>query len=178
MERVLVWRSVVTAAGEFCVAYTDEGLYALEFPGEGPSGHASVGESEPAWLVRLANDLVDYFAGRRVEFCCPLDSTGYPPFFKRVLTAAMKIPYGECSDYRRLAAEAGSPKAFRAAGQAMAHNRTPVVVPCHRVLRSDGGLGGFSGGLSWKRRLLSLEAAGGGQVLAGAGGKSGEGSSP
>jgi methylated-DNA-[protein]-cysteine S-methyltransferase len=151
---------VETVAGVVRLAYSEKGLYELELPQRlGPEHEVleRVGVGDPAWVQQLALDLVAYFAGECVTFSAPLDDTGYPPFFRRVLAAAAGIPWGESRTYRWLALEADSPKAVRAAGGAMAANRTPVVIPCHRVLRSDGGLGGFSGGLDWKRTLLQLE---------------------
>jgi methylated-DNA-[protein]-cysteine S-methyltransferase len=76
-----------------------------------------------------------------------------------VLHATTRIPFGSTSTYRELAAEAGSPNAHRAAGNALGSNPVPIVVPCHRVLRSGGGLGGYTGGLDRKRFLLRLEGA-------------------
>ncbi|HZK24614.1 MAG TPA: MGMT family protein [Oscillospiraceae bacterium] len=151
--------SVTTAAGEMTVSYTAAGLYALELPGFAAGSYLPVSSSEPAWLQKLALDLQNYFLGQTVHFTCPWDEANYPPFYQRVLQAAAQIPYGECRTYKWLAQQAGSPGAVRAAGQAMAHNRTPLVIPCHRVLRSDGKLGGFAYGLSWKERLLTLEKA-------------------
>ncbi|MDW7685095.1 MAG: methylated-DNA--[protein]-cysteine S-methyltransferase [Bacillota bacterium] len=159
----LLWRGVTVDAGRpgdkgiVGVAYTEAGLYALELPDKIESRLESVSEKDPAWLAGLAADLRDYFAGRPVCFTAPLDDRDYPPFFRRALAACARIPWGESRTYRWLAMEADSPQAVRAAGQAMASNRIPIVVPCHRVLRSDGGLGGFNGGLHWKRKLLRLE---------------------
>ena len=154
---VPVWRGAATVGGVVRLAYTDKGLYALELPDDGQMAFPLVSDDDPLWLQELAEDLHDYFAGEVVCFSPPLDDRDYPPFYRRVLAATVEIPYGESRNYRWLAEQAESPKAVRAAGQAMANNRTPVVVPCHRVLRSDGTLGGFSGGLHWKKRLLSLE---------------------
>ncbi|MBS3899488.1 MAG: methylated-DNA--[protein]-cysteine S-methyltransferase [Dethiobacter sp.] len=155
----IVCRSVETAGGFMALAYTITGLYALELPqAQCKDGYPAVGQTEPAWLQKLAADLGSYFKGEPVSFDCPLDLDLYSPFFKEVLTVCAKIAYGQRRSYGWLAAEAGIPKAARAVGQAMAKNRTPLVIPCHRVLRSDGGLGGFSGGLFWKEKLLALEA--------------------
>ncbi|MBT9135797.1 MAG: Methylated-DNA--protein-cysteine methyltransferase, constitutive [Firmicutes bacterium] len=157
-------RSAPTAGGFVVLAYTITGLYALELPqAECKDGYPSVGETDPVWLQKLAADLGSYFNGEPVSFDCPFDYDFYPPFFKKVLTVCAKIAYGQRRTYGWLAAEVGLPRAARAVGQAMAKNRTPLVIPCHRVLRSDGGMGGFSGGLFWKEKLLALEA--GVQVL-------------
>ena len=87
-----------------------------------------------------------------------LDLEGAPPFFRAAWSACRTIPPGETRSYRWLAAEAGSPQAMRAAGQAMARNRFTLIIPCHRVISSDGGLGGYGGGgLGVKARLLQME---------------------
>ncbi len=109
-------------------------------------------------LPPLADKLRDYFAGKKVKFGLnELDFTGVTPFFREVYRAAFKIPHGRVSTYGALAQAAGSPGASRAVGQAMAKNPLPIVIPCHRVLRGDGRLGGFAGGLEQKRALLKLE---------------------
>ncbi|EEG77680.1 methylated-DNA--[protein]-cysteine S-methyltransferase [Dethiobacter alkaliphilus] len=152
-------RFVETVAGVVCLVYGDGGLLQLGLPGQESGDCPAVAAADPQWVRQLAADLKDYFAGKRVSFRCPVDYGGYPPFFRRVLEACRTISYGESRSYGWLAREAGSPKAVRAAGQAMANNRTVLVIPCHRVVKSDGGLGGFSSGLSWKERLLQLEQA-------------------
>ena len=78
-------------------------------------------------------------------------------FTRRVLTATAEIPYGSVSTYREVAAAAGSPRGFRAAGNALGSNPLPIVIPCHRVLHSGGGLGGYTGGLERKQALLGIE---------------------
>ena len=109
-------------------------------------------------LSSLADDLGRYFAGERASFGrYRLDLSGTPPFLSRALRAARSIPYGQVRSYGWLAAAAGNPRAARAAGQAMARNPLPIVVPCHRVVAADGSLGGFGGGLEMKRALLELE---------------------
>lgn len=101
-----------------------------------------------------------YFAGERVSFDdVDLCLDGYGPFHSAALLAARRIPYGEVVTYRDLARMAGSERAARAAGGAMARNDFPIIVPCHRVVASGGGLGGFSSGLEWKIELLRLEGA-------------------
>ena len=106
----------------------------------------------------LPDKLGHYFDEARVDFSSvPVDFSGYGAFHAAALRAAQQIPYGEIVSYRDLARMAGREKAARAAGSAMANNATPIVVPCHRVVASGGGLGGFSSGLDWKRELLSIE---------------------
>ncbi len=105
----------------------------------------------------LPGKLVSYFDGQPVDFSgVAVDLSGHGAFHAAALRAAQKLRYGEVVTYGDLARMAGSEKAARAAGTAMARNATPIVVPCHRVVAS-GGLGGFSSGLDWKRELLSME---------------------
>ena len=103
--------------------------------------------------------LDEYFAGRRRGFELPIDWRLVRGFAGDVLRATARIPFGAVSSYRAVAAEAGSPNAYRAAGNALGSNPIPIVVPCHRVLHAGGGLGGYTGGLDRKRYLLSLEGA-------------------
>jgi methylated-DNA-[protein]-cysteine S-methyltransferase len=110
-----------------------------------------------ALLDRAQTLLTAYYAGEHVTFDVPLDLSGQPPFRRKVLRAAAKIPYGRTVTYGELAARCGNPKAARAVGQAMARNPVPPLVPCHRVIGSDGSLVGFGGGLEAKRRLLDME---------------------
>jgi methylated-DNA-[protein]-cysteine S-methyltransferase len=112
----------------------------------------------PARLDEARRELDEYFEGRRHDFDLPLDwSLTRDGFGRRVLQATAAIPFGEVSTYTGVATEAGSPRAVRAAGNALGANPLPVVVPCHRVLRSGGALGGYTGGLDKKEQLLRLE---------------------
>jgi methylated-DNA-[protein]-cysteine S-methyltransferase len=111
----------------------------------------------PRELDSPRRELDQYFAGRRQHFEIALDWSLSRGFSRRVLEAAVRIPYGSVSTYAGVAAEAGSPRASRAAGSALGANPLPIVVPCHRVLRSGGGLGGYTGGIERKRTLLALE---------------------
>lgn len=117
---------------------------------------------DPRLLPRLAAGLQRYFAGRPVNFNVKLDWTDRSEFDADVYHACRRIPYGRTRSYRQLAEQVGRPGAARAVGNAMRTNSCPIVVPCHRVLKSDGSLGGFSGpdGINTKRRLLRMEAAG------------------
>jgi len=114
----------------------------------------------PGRLDEVRRQLDEYFAGRRREFELPLDwSLTRQGFGRRVLESTARIPYGEARSYRDVATQAGSPKAVRAAGNALGANPIPIVVPCHRVLRTGGALGGYGGGVERKRRLLALVGA-------------------
>jgi methylated-DNA-[protein]-cysteine S-methyltransferase len=113
----------------------------------------------PASLDLLKRELEEYFAGRRHQFGIPLDWSLTGPFGRRVLKMTAAIPYGGHLSYAEVAAEAGSPRGARAAGNALGANPIPIVIPCHRVLRSGGVLGGYGGGPDRKRWLLELEGA-------------------
>ncbi|MDQ6816718.1 MAG: methylated-DNA--[protein]-cysteine S-methyltransferase, partial [Actinomycetota bacterium] len=103
-------------------------------------------------------ELDQYFAGTRREFGLRLDWRLIHGFGHKILSAAARVPYGSVSTYKHLAEQAGSPRAARAAGNALGANPLPILVPCHRILHSDGGLGGYTGGLDRKRMLLSIES--------------------
>jgi methylated-DNA-[protein]-cysteine S-methyltransferase len=116
---------------------------------------------EPQWVAALMAGLQRFAGGERVEFSdVPLAMDHLSRFAKRVVAACRAIPWGQVTTYGDLAAACGSPGAARAVGSVMARNRYPLVVPCHRVLASGGGLGGYSApdGLSMKRRLLAMES--------------------
>jgi methylated-DNA-[protein]-cysteine S-methyltransferase len=102
-------------------------------------------------------ELDQYFAGRRHEFDLPLDWQLSRGFGRRVLEATARIPFGSTATYKQVATEAGNARAYRAAGNALGSNPIPIVVPCHRILHSGGGLGGYTGGLDRKRVLLTVE---------------------
>lgn len=112
----------------------------------------------------VARELDQYFAGRRRAFDVAVDLSPLTDFQRRILRATARVVFGEVSTYATVARKAGNEKASRAAGQALGGNPVPIVIPCHRVLASDGSLGGYAGGLEAKRRLLALER---GEVPAG-----------
>jgi methylated-DNA-[protein]-cysteine S-methyltransferase len=111
----------------------------------------------PARLDGARRELAEYFDGRRTDFDLPLDWELTRGFTGRVLRATARIAFGSTSTYAAVARQAGSPRAVRAAGNALGANPLPVVVPCHRVLRTGGGIGGYTGGLVRKEYLLRLE---------------------
>nr|WP_229891599.1 methylated-DNA--[protein]-cysteine S-methyltransferase [Streptomyces mashuensis] len=156
--------------GPLGLAATDDGLLAVAFhAGPGAAGRIAGRLGAPpapqaraagchALLADASEQLTAYFAGRRQTFALPLDWTLTSGFHRRVLRALhTHVPYGTVATYQDLADLAGEPGAARAVGVAMSSNPLPVVVPCHRVVESGGGLGGFTGGLDIKRTLLSLE---------------------
>lgn len=153
--------------GPLLAASTERGLLRLAFPEEGVEpvlvGLAQrisprILESD-ARLEPLRRELDEYFEGHRQLFQTPLDWSLIGPFGTKVLSATAAIPYGSVLTYTQVAGKAGSPRGSRAAGNALGSNPIPIVIPCHRVLRSGGALGGYAGGLDRKRRLLELEGA-------------------
>jgi methylated-DNA-[protein]-cysteine S-methyltransferase len=153
--------------GTLHAAVTQRGLVRLAFPEEQePAVVEQLSRRISRRIVRspqpldeLQRELEEYFSGRRREFSLPLDWQLMGPFATRVLTRTYEIPYGSHSSYGEIAAEAGSPRGARAAGNALGANPIPIVIPCHRVLHAGGGLGGYGGGLDRKRFLLELEGA-------------------
>lgn len=147
--------------GPLTVGVTAQGLAALEFERGRVQPRRRPGET---WLQsqdRTADaraELDEYFAGHRRTFTIPLDLRG-TDFQLRCWHALLKIPYGGTITYAELARRVGSPRGFRAVGMANHDNPVAIVVPCHRVLASDGSLGGYGGGLDVKRALLELEGA-------------------
>ena len=111
----------------------------------------------PRRLDEPRRELEEYFTGVRRSFEVPLDWQLTRGFARRVLEATARIPYGATASYKQVAAQAGSPGGSRAAGNALGSNPIPIVVPCHRILHSGGGLGGYTGGVEKKRLLLTVE---------------------
>jgi methylated-DNA-[protein]-cysteine S-methyltransferase len=111
----------------------------------------------PAALDDVRRELDEYFEGRRTAFDIPVDWRLHDGFGRRVLRATAGIPFGKVLTYAEVAAKAGSPRGSRAAGNALGSNRVPIVVPCHRVVRSGGKIGGYTGGVERKEYLLELE---------------------
>jgi len=152
--------------GPLVVAATDAGVVRVSFDSPEVAAEELARRvsprvmAAPALLDDVRRELDAYFAGRRTTFDIPLDwrlVTG--PFARRVLTRTAAIPYGTTSTYAAVARDAGNPQASRATGNALGANPICVIVPCHRVLRSGGGLGGYAGGVPAKRMLLDLESA-------------------
>ena len=153
--------------GTLLVAATARGLVRLAFPEESVDSALErlslrvspriVEASAPLEPVR--RELDEYFAGGRRQFEIPLDWSLIGPFGRRVLRVTSEIPFGGVLSYAEVAAEAGSPRGSRAAGNALGSNPIPIIIPCHRVLRSGGALGGYGGGVQRKRWLLELEGA-------------------
>lgn len=166
MQRMdVIVARVPTSAGLFGAAVTPQGLARLTFPDEPVefchgwvrrwAPGARVVESGPA-LEPVAEQLAAYFDRRLKAFDLPLDMRG-TPFQREVWQALTSIPFGQTRSYAQIAAQVGRPQAVRAVGAANGANPVPIIVPCHRVIGSNGTLTGYAGGLELKRRLLELE---------------------
>jgi methylated-DNA-[protein]-cysteine S-methyltransferase len=159
-----IWKN---KSGWCMVEWTDSGLTSFDFGYDKKGNIINDGlktvkiikelTSEAKWIRDAVAQLDDYFAGTRTVFKTHLDFAGATEFQCGVWKAAIKIPYGKTCSYAELAAAVGSPRSARAVGNALGANPLPVIVPCHRVLKSDGALGGFSLGIEVKKSLLSLE---------------------
>jgi methylated-DNA-[protein]-cysteine S-methyltransferase len=165
----VAYATVDSPVGTLLIATTGRGLVRLAYLDAGDEGalleelaHAVSPRvlAAPRRLDEPRRELDEYFSGARRRFDLPLDWRLTHGFGRRVLQATARIPYGSVSTYKQVAAAAGSPRGFRAAGNALGTNPLPIVVPCHRVLHSGGGIGGYTGGLERKRLLLDVEGAG------------------
>jgi methylated-DNA-[protein]-cysteine S-methyltransferase len=163
----VAYATTESPVGRLLLATTPQGLIRLAY--------LDAGEDEEAVLERLATkvsprllsaprkldqprrELDQYFEGARQQFEVSLDWQLVRGFGRRVLEATYRIPFGSVSTYKQVATEAGSPRASRAAGNALGANPIPIIVPCHRILHATGGLGGYTGGLERKRTLLAIE---------------------
>ena len=147
--------------GPMIVAATERGLAGVWFAGQRHLPDHAGWPPTPAHpvLVQAVAQLFDYFACRRTTFDVPLDLQGGTPFQQSVWRALLAIPSGRTVSYGHLSREVGRPAAVRAVGAAVGRNPLSVVVPCHRVLGSDGSLTGYAGGLARKTALLTLEGA-------------------
>jgi methylated-DNA-[protein]-cysteine S-methyltransferase len=151
--------------GRLLVAVTPRGLVRVAYEGEPDEAVlAELAREVSPRLLRAPErtdearrELDAYFAGERRSFEVPLDWSLIRGFAQKVLRATARVPFGEVTTYGSVAAQAGSPRAARAAGNALGSNPIPIVVPCHRVLHAGGGLGGYAGGLDRKKFLLALE---------------------
>ena len=163
----IAYRILDSPVGSLLVAATDRGLVRVAYARE---DHDAVLQQlagkisprilqTPARLDSVARELDEYFTGSRHVFDLPLDWQLTSGFRGAVLHRLPDIGYGETASYAAVAALAGSPKAVRAVGTACATNPMPIVIPCHRVIRSDGAMGGYLGGAEAKSLLLELEAA-------------------
>jgi methylated-DNA-[protein]-cysteine S-methyltransferase len=155
-----------TPLGPLLVAVTDRGLCRISYDADPEVEADQLARTFGARVLRVPRsvdpvkrELDEYFEGNRREFDLPLDLRGRSEFSQLVLEELARVPYGEVTTYGSLAARSGRPRAARAVGTIMNRNPIPIILPCHRVVGSTGGLVGYGGGLERKRRLLDLEHA-------------------
>jgi len=163
----LYYTTFKSPVGEILATRTERGLNFITFPKSTwqrflsalrKDENIDLKKDEKKFLS-LKKNLKAYFSSRKVNFKESLDLTGGTAFQKRVWKAMLKIPYGQTKSYGWLAGQVGGRNRARAVGAACGANPIPIVIPCHRVIREDGGLGGYGGGLSIKRKLLKIEGA-------------------
>ncbi|HEY5821301.1 MAG TPA: methylated-DNA--[protein]-cysteine S-methyltransferase, partial [Propionibacteriaceae bacterium] len=162
----IAYRTVDSPVGTLMLASTERGLVRVAFDGEDHDRVLTDLASrvsprilrDPARLDEVARQLDEYFSRRRTRFDTLIDLQLSQGFRREVLLHLAEIAYGRTETYTEVAAFTGRPRAVRAVGSACATNPLPIIVPCHRVLRSDGTLGGYLGGLDAKTLLLTLEA--------------------
>ena len=160
---------IETPIGKMVACATDMGVCLLEFLGRKKFDHqfeslikyipGKIIENETSILQKLKVELSEYFNGKRREFTVPLQFAG-TDFHKSVWNELLKIPYGKTFSYKQIAEKIGNPKAVRAVANANALNKISIIVPCHRVIGSNGSLTGYASGLDKKRWLLNLENKG------------------
>ena len=162
----IYWCAVPAPIGRLFVAASDSGLLRVSFRHREESFLDELWEHTEADVVRspvrtadIVEQLRDYFAGERRRFDVRLDLRHVSPFQRRVLLAATRVPAGEVVSYGEIARRIGEPGGSRAVGQALGHNPIPIVIPCHRVVAAGGRIGGYTGGVAIKRKLLRLEGS-------------------
>ena len=165
LPRRVGYGQMLSPLGPLYLVVSDQGLCAIHYH-ESEEGIVAWGKAcdlsplpDSESIRPFARQLTEYFAGEREAFDVPLDLSTASPFVQRVLRATAQIPFGHLVTYKAIANEIGEPSATRAVGNALGSNPIPIVVPCHRVVRSDGSLGGYTGGTEIKRHLLMLEKA-------------------
>lgn len=157
----LMYVASETIAGiRFQIITSHKGILKIAFNRaiDNKGSNITVLHSDDPFMYGIFSQLKEYFSRQRREFDVPLDIQG-SDFQKRVWTELLKIPYGRTVSYKYIARKLGDLKAIRAVGKANGSNPIPVIIPCHRIINSDGSLGGYSGGLKIKERLLKLEGS-------------------
>ncbi|MBS7652777.1 methylated-DNA--[protein]-cysteine S-methyltransferase [Candidatus Bathyarchaeota archaeon] len=162
-EGVVYYDGMLSPIGEIWIAGSEQGLLKIDLRISEEHFLADLRKITPSKPIRdamkfpkIEGRLEEYFRGNKVIFDIPLDLRG-TEFQRDVWRAIYKIPYGRLSSYGRIAEEIGRPRAVRAVGNAVGANPLPIVIPCHRIIRADGGLGGYGGGIDLKLYLLSIE---------------------
>ena len=163
-DRGLFYTSLESPIGHLYLALTEKGVCFLSLHGGEEEFLQELKECGREVVRRddikggfVKRELEGYFAGELHLFQTPIDIVWGTPFERRVWRKVSRIPYGKARSYREVAKSVGVPRGYRAVGRAVGKNPIPIIIPCHRVIRSDGGLGGFSAGLEVKRYLLQLE---------------------
>jgi len=153
-----IWYTIMDSpCGPLCVAGTKFGLLRVDFQGGNrPVRPAATWQEAPGYLENATHQLQEYFQGQRQSFTLPLAPPG-TPFQQRVWQELQRIPFGTTLTYRELAQRLGMPQAARAVGHANGRNPLAIVIPCHRLIGSDGQLRGYAGGIALKQRLLQHE---------------------
>ncbi|MBS0149372.1 MAG: methylated-DNA--[protein]-cysteine S-methyltransferase [Nitrospira sp.] len=163
MRKVMMFRS---PWGWMGIAESSKGIQAIVLPKRSEravetdlraQSHGPLQRGESARLDVARRQLLDYLAGKRHIFDVPLDLSHGTVFQRQVWRVLLRVPYGKLRSYQWVAARVGGPQYARAVGNAVGANPIPIVIPCHRIVAQDTTLGGFSGGLPMKRKLLSLE---------------------
>jgi methylated-DNA-[protein]-cysteine S-methyltransferase len=163
----LYYAKIKSPVGEILATRTDRGLNFVSFPkNRWEKFLSALKKGENVTLIEdnkrfsnLRNNLKAYFSGKRVQFRENFDLKGGTDFQKKVWRAMQKIPFGQTRSYGWLAKQVGGKSKARAVGGACGSNPIPILIPCHRVIGEDGGLGGYGGGLNLKRKLLKIEKA-------------------
>ncbi|MDD2448042.1 MAG: methylated-DNA--[protein]-cysteine S-methyltransferase [Sulfurimonas sp.] len=155
MQNQLYNRVITTPLGNMIATADEDAIISFDFIEEGKI-YQSINAPSPL-LLRLEKEVLEYFRGERKEFTIPLSPSG-TTFQKEVWKTLLSIPYGTTVSYKTEAKIFGNPKAIRAVANANGKNPISILIPCHRVIASDGSLGGYSGGLDKKEFLLSLES--------------------
>jgi methylated-DNA-[protein]-cysteine S-methyltransferase len=165
-QPVLHYCGIRTPIGRVFVAASEAGLVRVSFRQSEAAFVAELRQRlgadpirSPARTADIVHQLRAYFAGERRRFDVRLDLRHITPFQRRVLMAAARVPAGQVVSYGEIARRIGQPRGSRAVGQALGHNPIPIVIPCHRVIGAGGRIGGYTGGLGIKRKLLRLEGA-------------------
>ena len=158
----MIYQEIITQLGVWQAVWSEHGLYALEFPQEKP-----IATSKSSKLTKaqksLKDQLVTYSNGQKVDFAeVVIDFADYTAFEVNILKHCRDVKYGQIITYKKLSEMASAPRAYRAVGRSLGKNRTPIVIPCHRIIGSNQKLVGFAGGLDLKKTLIELE---GGQIL-------------
>ena len=163
---IIGWSEMISPLGPLFVAVSEHGVCAIEFVRRKPrfSTHSKMAarlEKDTRVVAPVMAQLREYFTGRRINFDLPLDLSSLTPFQREVLAVTRLIPAGQTWTYLQVAQEMARPNSARPVGQALAHNPIPIIIPCHRVIATDGSLRGYSGGsgLKAKRWLLQHEGA-------------------